>query len=403
MTGSRATEDDDAALLAGLRAGLASEESVRNYEARLRVMVEEARMPPTAPGSRPSIVAYIRAAARNIAALEARMATSPPPADGKGEAPKRAPARARPAGNPLAPLTARTVRNRVTAVLAALRHAPPQLARRLAVPRARWAEFHARLRDAEDDAYKRNVPLNARQTANYVSMREIEARLAELLADPEAAHRTRGASQQTLLLAFYAHTVPKRADLGALHIFGPQAHGSQEHDKVPADTEQARELNYVLLSPGGGGKGAASAAAGTLVLNAHKTAQTHGAIEEPLPAPLVAVLLESLRRYPRAYVFAGRDGRGGMTRNAFSQFVAKTFAAHFGGRAAGPSLLRHVYVSERVDFNNSSVAEREGIAKRMGHSLAMQDQVYHWIDRRDASPRPAAAAVAAPAQPLPRA
>ena len=43
------------------------------------------------------------------------------------------------------------------------------------------------------------------------------------------------------------------------------------------------------------------------------------------------------------------------------------------GRGAGPSLLRHAFCTD-LDFNRLTLAQRDEIAERMGHSSAQQEQ-----------------------------
>jgi hypothetical protein len=275
-----------------------------------------------------------------------------------------------------------TLRNLVTSVMAAFRYGGQLIeadeARRLKL-RAAWSAYHDALDKEVEDAYMRNEPISSRQADNYVTFDEIEAKLAELLAaspDGADAHATVQTSMQTLLLAFYVHLVPKRSDYGALHVVrAAQAPG-----------ELDGRANYVLLPPVSAAAATTSASAvPLLVLNQFKTAGKHKEIVEALPGPLVIILEQSLRRWPRKFVFVTKTSQP-MTNNAFTKFVIRTFARLFDGRAAGTSLLRHAYVSERVDFNNMSMAERGAIAKQMGHSTEMQEKVYKWVNRMG-SPR----------------
>lgn len=101
---------------------------------------------------------------------------------------------------------------------------------------------------------------------------------------------------------------------------------------------------------------------------------------ETIEGDVLHELLASLTKHPRDFVFVGRHGRP-MSNNLFSKFVIRTFQRLFDGRGAGTALLRHAYVSERIDFNLMSMEQRADFARRMGHSTALQEQVYKWVDR----------------------
>jgi hypothetical protein len=248
---------------------------------------------------------------------------------------------------------------------------------------AGWRDTARRLRDLMDIAYARNQPLNERQRRNYVGYAEIDAVYTGLRAVKPAsrAHLTLHDSQTLVLLAFYAHLVPRRSDLGAVRI----VHGTKKDGC-------GNRVELLLLQPrirsGGQTKGVAAGrkqqrgvvAAPRLVLEDYKTAGTYHSTEEELPPPLVGVLLESLRRWPRDHLFVSPHTARPMTRDVYSKYVRRVFAERFDGRAAGTALLRHAYITERVDFNAMSTVERERIAHLMGHSLDTQGRIYKWVD-----------------------
>lgn len=255
----------------------------------------------------------------------------------------------------------RSRRNMITAVLAAFKHSQELMRRRGAVDaKAVWSEAHDVLKRDEEDAYSRNRPLNERQDANYVSIDDIEAKLAILMRS-EDRHATLDRSMDVILMSFYAKLVPKRSDYGRLRVY-----------RDTRDSEDPDE-NFIVVPTD-------ATTQGLMVIQTHKTSSTHKEIIEVIGDEVLLELQESLRRHPRDFVFLGR-GMKPMTNNAFSKFVMRRFQRMFGGRSAGTSLLRHAYVSERVDFNRSSVAERADIARRMGHTTALQEKVYKWVDR----------------------
>lgn len=279
----------------------------------------------------------------------------------------------------LSPLT---TKNMVAAVLACYKYTASTSTAVARKGQAAWMAYHQELKQMEMESYKRNEPLNERQEKNYVSIDEVEAKLKQLLTHKDP-HKTLKDSQAVLLLAMYAWLPPKRSDYGELWVVvAPKSDKAHNNDGVaPAILSQK---NYVLLTmtddqvDGDGSDGPCQ-----LVINQHKTANTHQAIIETLPKPFERLLRASLQKWPRQHVFVDRSKRP-YTNNGFTKYVIRTFAKLFEGRAAGTSLLRHAYISERVDFNKMSVAEREDIAKRMGHTTAVQELVYKWVNHRPA-------------------
>jgi hypothetical protein len=283
--------------------------------------------------------------------------------------------------------SATTHKNMLTAVLAAFKH---DAALRCAQPAAlqRWREEHARLCELEDARYDLNQPLNDRQVQRYVSFDEVEAKLAALLAPAGAGpssdpHATLRGSLEVVLLALVAHLPPKRADYGAVRVF--RSARAAEAATGP-DDNFAVVVAAQAAASGSGAQRQAARSGSYLVLRRFKTAARHQEIVDAIPAPLAAVLRASLEAHPREWLLV--DGRGRpYSNNAYSKFFARTFERHFGGRKAGPSLMRHAYVSERIDFDAVSRADRKEIARSMGHTIEVQERMYKWV-----GPKPGASA-----------
>jgi hypothetical protein len=256
--------------------------------------------------------------------------------------------------------SATTHKNMVTAVLAAFKHNEP-LRRAEAAALLRWKEEHAQLCQAEEAKYDENRPLNERQVQRYVSFDEVELAYARLRAAP-GAHATLRDSVELLLLTLVALLPPKRADLGAVRVYRTAAE---------ADRAAGAEDNFAVV-PASSGKRS------YLVLRRFKTAAKQAEIMEDLPEDLSAVARASLAAHPRDWLLVDSRGRP-FSNNAYSKFFARTFERLFDGRKAGPSLLRHAYISERIDFDAVSRAQRKDIAHRMGHSIEVQERMYKWV------------------------
>jgi integrase len=106
-------------------------------------------------------------------------------------------------------------------------------------------------------------------------------------------------------------------------------------------------------------------------------------LEEPLPRELVDILEKSLKELPRHHVFGFYNDKKEFVpyhrNNAYSKFFMNTCKKLFG-KPMGPSLWRHMYVSENLNPSEISFEEHERVAKLMGHSTGMQRLVYHWTD-----------------------
>lgn len=267
-----------------------------------------------------------------------------------------------------APGTRRTV---LTAVLALFKHDPALGAGRAgarARARARWAEAHAQLDALLEFEAARSAP-TPRQAQRYTGYDEIAARYLADRRAPEP-HADLMGSMRLLLLSFYVHQRPKRSDLGAVRVVDRRRPSSGAAARPPAAG------NYLVLG-----------APSYLVVREHKTAKSYGVIEEDLEPGFVEDLLASLRRHPRDYLFVGPRTRGPLSNNQFSDFVRRSFLAMFG-RATGTSLLRHAYITERIDPGAMALEELEAAARQMGQDREQQARyAFRRAAPRDAPPK----------------
>ena len=60
--------------------------------------------------------------------------------------------------------------------------------------------------------------------------------------------------------------------------------------------------------------------------------------------------------------------------------MTATFKTHLG-KATGVSLLRHMFINEKVDLNKLSIEEKEAIATAMGHTRSQQEQYKLFFDK----------------------
>ena len=217
-----------------------------------------------------------------------------------------------------------------------------------------WKEIHSGLCEAEETRYKKNKPKQS-QADNYLSFGEIEEKYESLKkADP---HLTKKSSQEFVLVAIALYLRPKRADLGNVAI-------------IKAQAKLSPSKNYLVLD----GK-----TKSILVLHDFKTAKKYERIVEPIPAELYEDIKDSLEKHPRRWLFSDRTG-GSYSKNGYSQFVLRSFS-HVFGKRVGVTMLRHIYVSERLDFNKMTQEELDGEAQLMGQSPDLQRK-YRWVMRK---------------------
>ncbi len=239
-----------------------------------------------------------------------------------------------------------TIKNTVTLLLALIKYT--ELKCKIESPYKKWLAIHQELCDQETDRYNKNLP-SEKQRANYVTLDELRDTVLKLSGGQP--HATRKSSLQFCLLNMYLHIRPKRADFGDIRVY------------ISTDPER-KDRNYVVLA------GDQS----FFVLNKYnKTQRDTTPIVEHFDSSLAKVFRDSLKAHPRRYLFVGNNNEPFKTANAYSKFVTTTFKTHLG-KATGVSLLRHMFINEKVDLNKLSIEEKDAIATAMGHTRTQQEQ-----------------------------
>jgi hypothetical protein len=158
-----------------------------------------------------------------------------------------------------------------------------------------------------------------------------------------------------LLLAMYILIPPVRSDYYSTHII--------KEGEIP-ETD-----NYIILKNG----------YAELVIRKYKTSKKHGYIHHPtLPNELYRIILESLKQYPRKYLFEKNNEP--FTPNGFCKWTTSTLEKLFGVELT-LTMIRHIYISS-LDLANMTVEEKKNIGKLMGHTLGVQAE-YEWKDWKD--------------------
>jgi hypothetical protein len=239
-----------------------------------------------------------------------------------------------------------TIKNTVTLILALIKYT--DLKCKIESPYKKWLIIHQELCDQETDRYNKNLP-SEKQRANYVTLDELRDAIVKLSAG--SPHSTRRSSLQFCLLNMYLHIRPKRADFGDIRVY------------LSTDPNR-KDRNYVVID------GDRS----FFVLNKYNKTQRDGTpIVEHFGNELAKVFRESLKAHPRRHLFVGNNGEPFKTANAYSKFVTTTFKTNLG-KSTGVSLLRHMFINEKVDLNKLSIEEKDAIATAMGHTRTQQEQ-----------------------------
>lgn len=246
--------------------------------------------------------------------------------------------------------TSLTTRKNMLTIILVLFREDEELRTKHAAEYERWKKLHDDLAKHQGAKIKRSEP-EAKQVEKYTSYEEISAKYEEL--KKRGPHPTERQSMQYLLLSVLVHLRPKRADLGKVRIY---------KEKDPRHTDE----NYIVLRTKG---------SSYLVMNLYKTSKYYQTVEEDIPEGLLKDITTSLNRWPRDYLFRKDDGEP-MSNNTYSAFVKSTFEQFFG-RATGVSLLRHIYITEKLDFDNMTLEEQDSEAKLMLHTTGLQRQ-YKW-------------------------
>jgi hypothetical protein len=184
-------------------------------------------------------------------------------------------------------------------------------------------------------------------------------------------------STERLLLSFYTLIEPIRADYFATEIVGPfEEPGSSKGTPsskalLEGPTQNPTEENYIVLAPS-----VSAPTAAQLMVQDFKTKQKYRAIENQIPQELLSELIESLKLYPRKYLFTTPENpQQPFNRKLFSNWACRTLTRVLK-QPMTLTALRHIYISNKIQ-SKTPTQELKEIAKKMGHSRDMQ-RIYEW-------------------------
>lgn len=245
-----------------------------------------------------------------------------------------------------------TRKNILTLILALFKNSQ-RLRDELQVQHKRWRKFHDDMDGFQEAKYSKNMP-DPDQLAKYTPMEDIDLKYKELKkVNP---HDTLQSSQQFVLLSIITTTPPKRSDYGNMHIY---------YERDP----NLKEANYMVLRDD-------PKHTSYMVFTKFKTAGEYARVDQDLPRQAAKDIKDSLRRHPRTHLFVNRFGDPFNTNNAFTKYVIRTFNKLFK-RNTGVTMLRHIYITEKVSWDEMNDEDLGEIAHQMMHSTKLQRK-YNW-------------------------
>jgi len=177
------------------------------------------------------------------------------------------------------------------------------------------------------------------QEKNWVS-------LADLRKITKALIRNSPGSQNTMIAALYSLQPPTRLDYYDMEIVSPKQ-------------ERTNDKNYLIIN---------NRSKKTFLFNDYKTSRHHGTVSLPVNKELNTVINKFLKLNPeRKYLLQGKNGLP-LSRNNLGKMITKIFAST--GKQVSLNIIRHVYVSEKVDIEK--IKEQNELAASMMHSSGTQ-------------------------------
>jgi hypothetical protein len=246
-------------------------------------------------------------------------------------------------------------KNVLTVILALYKHSD-KLKGILGAQHGQWRMYHDHMDSFQEAKYKKHAP-DQKQLAKYTPFEDIETKYAELRkGDP---HKTRRDSLEYIMLSIIVSTPPKRSDYGRMHVY---------YDNDPNNKDE----NYIVLFTE---KNTPS----YMVFNNYKTAKYTNRVDQVLSLKTAKDIKDSFRRHPRDYLFVNRFGAPFSTNGGYSKFVIGIFSNLFG-RETGVTMLRHIYITEKLSFDDMDDEELEDQARQMLHTTTLQRK-YKWTKK----------------------
>lgn len=212
-----------------------------------------------------------------------------------------------------------------------------------------WNKIHEQIRQPIETKYKSNIPTQRQQKA-YIDFQElIEIRDSLPIG-----------SIPRLLLAMYTYIPPVRSDYYRTKIYfeTPKDNKYEEDNVIILDDKTKR---YIL------------------VLEKYKTAKVYGVKVIDLPIELVNEIKQSLKLFPREYLFISQGtGQKFDLEASFNNWANRCLKRTLNKPTFTISMLRHIFITRRdLKLEEKSGLEQNEIANIMGHSVEQQRK-YMW-------------------------
>lgn len=195
------------------------------------------------------------------------------------------------------------------------------------------------------NAMLRDQQRNSKQEENWVSMKEIE-RLHK-----DMGRKVSGLMKKNKLDKTEYQQVLHYVLLSLFVLIPPRR--SQDYSEMKIRNYDTEKDNYYDGTE--------------MVFSKYKTAKTYGRQEIKPPLKLKKILNKWKEINKSDWLLASYKG----TKISVSK-ITLIFNKIFGGKNVSTSLLRHIYITERVLHNAPTIKQMEAVATQMGHDIKTQ-------------------------------
>jgi hypothetical protein len=220
-----------------------------------------------------------------------------------------------------------------------------------------WKRNHDDMNILQEAHIKKNK-MTQKQKDNYISFEDVQLHLTKM--KNQNPHTSFKQSLYFVLLNLLIDIKPKRSDLGCVKIYRGEDPNKQDENYIILKEERDNVPSY-------------------LVLNVYNKT-VYGTVIEDLKKDTSDAIRDSLRVYPRDYLFVDVNKRPYTISNSYGKFVTSCFNDIFE-KKVGTSLWRHIFIMSDEVQGNKSDEELADIARKMLHSPTVQRQ-YRFVNNK---------------------
>jgi len=201
-----------------------------------------------------------------------------------------------------------------------------------------WYKFYLKIRNSIERKVINNIPTE----------RQIEAHVdwEDIIKKRDAMAK---GTKQHILMSLITYIPPRRQlDWYNIKVYTkPNFKPTADHNYINLGWEKP----YILLTD-------------------YKTAKFYGRWYKALTDPLLSILMQSLKKEPREYLFLDKYGKPYSKLCVFTEWTNAVIKRTCGNDKTTMNSLRHSFVSYlRRTCPNMTLAERAQISKDLGHSV----------------------------------